>query len=43
LFVKDFTTRDQNGPIVTATFTTIASFMNEYQLSDAIYHLDKDS
>ncbi|WP_429218819.1 DUF2145 domain-containing protein [Aeromonas veronii] len=43
LFVKDFTTRDQNGPIVTATFTTIASFMNEYQLSDAIYHLDKDA
>ncbi|MGL5487118.1 MAG: DUF2145 domain-containing protein [Shewanella sp.] len=42
LFVKDFTTRDQNGPIVTATFTTIANFMNEYQLSDATYHLVKD-
>ena len=40
LFVKDFSTKDQNGPILTATFGSIANFMKTYSLSDDIYHLE---
>lgn len=39
MFVKDFTTKDHDGKIKTATFTTIAGFMKEYNLTDAVYHL----
>lgn len=39
MVVKDFTTKDHDSHIVTATFSSIANFMDKYQLSAETYDL----
>ena len=42
VFVKDFTKRDQDVGIKTATYTTIANFMKQYDLASEIYELQQN-
>ncbi|EPJ49553.1 MAG: hypothetical protein OFPI_24530 [Osedax symbiont Rs2] len=41
-FIKGVTTADHQGKIKTATFTSIARYLNEYQLLDKSISLDSD-